>query len=87
MYVPVLPTPRSLQEIMFSSRDEIINNRRVKILAQIIFKLPALQCTTIGPPPPSESKELPLDAGWLAIGAETDSPLHPAPLTDDSPYF
>ena len=59
----------------------------MKIVTQIIFKLPALQCTTIGPPPPSESKELPLDACWLAIGTETDSPLHPAPLTDDSPYF
>ena len=86
MYVPVLPTPKSLQKIMFSIRDEIIN-WRMKMITQIIFKLPALQCTTIGPPPPSESKELPLDACWLAIGTETDSPLHPAPLTDDSPYF
>ena len=42
-------------------------------------KLPALQCTTIGPPL-SEFKLLPF------IVPKFDSPAHPAPLVIESPY-
>ena len=49
-----------------------------------ITPLPALQCTTIGPPP-SECKAVPLVPDWQAIIPELGSPLHPAPLVFIAP--